>query len=227
MSGLLRMIAFLLAFVAFVAWWVFVAVTSDFNEPGLLAVGALGFVFLAILAGKRSATTRAAALVIAVPLMAVVGVGVRGVARAENTHHEAATRQTLVQIARGLDAFVAKTGRTPDCLFPCMVDRIREAGVDPHVEVRHADGRVRELASIPMKDGWRCRYEYRKTSATGYELRSSGSDRRFGTDDDISVVSASDTLSPPVIPVPTGPFTAPALSALNPLFLSLFFRPEL
>ncbi|MCC6158727.1 MAG: hypothetical protein IT350_11805 [Deltaproteobacteria bacterium] len=227
MSGLLRMIAFLLALVAFVAWWLFVAITTDFNEPGLLAIGTLGFVFLAILAGNRRASIKAATFVIAVPLLVVLGVGVRGVARAENAFHDSVTRQTLDQVARALDAFVAKTGSTPDCLFPCMVDRLREAGIDTHFALRLVDGCAREFESIPMKDGWRCRYEYRKTSATGYELRSSGGDRRFETDDDIAVVSASGSTFSPVIPDPTGPFAAPGLSALNPVFIKLFFRPDL
>ncbi|MCL4235005.1 MAG: hypothetical protein KJ042_10840 [Deltaproteobacteria bacterium] len=227
MSGLLRMIAFLLAFFAFVAWWGFVAVTTDFNEPGLLAIGALGFAFLAILAAKCRATIKLVALTVAVPCVVVLGLGVRGVARAENAFHDAVTRQTLDRAARALDAFVAKTGSTPDCLFPCMVDRLREAEIDSRVELRFADGRVREIEKIPMKDGWRCRYEYRKTSETGYELRSSGGDRRFETDDDIAVVSASGSAFSPVIPAPTGPFAAPGLSALNPVFIKLFFRPDL
>ncbi len=225
MSGLLRMIAFLLAFFAFVAWWAFVAASSDFNEPGLLVIGGLGFAFLAILAAKLRVAAKLTATAIFVPIVVVCGLGVRGVARAENAFQEAVTRRTLDQVARALDAFVATTGSTPDCLFPCMVDRLREAGIDTRITLRFADGRVRELVSIPMKDGWRCRYEYRKTSVTGYELRSSGADRRFETDDDIAIASAVDDAG--AIPLPRGPFSAPGVSALNPGFLRLFFRPEL
>lgn len=224
MRDFLRTIAYALIAVIDGAWVVHVADRCDYNEPALLLLGAVGLLAMACIRWEGQVAFRAAGIVFAAVFAFGIGDAAKRVHVEETVYREAVTKAVTAAVAAKIRKMAIETGSSPDCAYPGIGEVFESRGVDPSIRVER-EGRD-ELAwdVLPTKDAWRARYEYVKTSVTGFLLRSSGADRRFETPDDL--LRFGDDESPPAAvsnprpPYPSGPVV------VNRLALGLFFRFE-
>jgi len=174
------------------AWFVWAAVVSDFDELGLFLLGFLGLVFLLVLKwDTRLFWLRLFAAVLLLFSILATGRGLflRGVE--VNAFREAVARTTLVEVGRMVKLYSEKEGDLPDYPFSSMAKELEERGYFHGITIRvEWEGEPVAFSGIPLKDGWNCRYFFKKLSRSGFVLRSSGADRRFDTLDDITVSSS-------------------------------------
>jgi hypothetical protein len=188
----IRATGFVLAILALSAWLLRTAILADFNELGLLLVGGLSFAFLlAIRWDTKRLAVKIAVVVSLLPMIFLSGLGVQAYGKYLMRYRDAEARTILANVAHRLQDFRERKGAIPDCPYACMVEELNEGGSPAEILLPCMTGQAPvRMAKIPTKDGWNCRYFYRKLADDSFILRSSGPDRRFGTDDDITLMSS-------------------------------------
>jgi hypothetical protein len=189
---ILRILGIAVAAVACVSWTIYATIAGDFNEAGLLLLGFLSFAFLLALRWKaKFLLWRLMAVIVAAALLLISGLGLIAFGRFEAACNTAISRTALIEVADALLGYSKSGGDLPDCAWPCMAETVMKAGAFAGIDVFDEEGKAaRHFDKIPAKDGWGCRYRYRKISGDSFILESSGADRRFGTADDIIVTSS-------------------------------------
>jgi hypothetical protein len=175
---------------AALGWFGWIAYRVSFEDGFVFLAGVLCVALLLANFSRFRPVVRWSAVAV---LVAANAVG--GFAFVEGSLMQQAARADLVRgilnhAGRIVTRYHKDTGKLPDCSWKCVSEELEKAGYwEP--EVPYLEGKkstVKHLAHIPPRDPWGCRYVYALLPGkAGFELSSSGPDRRFGTNDDIIV----------------------------------------
>jgi hypothetical protein len=192
-----------LVFLAVLAAWVLaMASLNDFYEKVALPLGALWLLIALSLAWRTD--RRAIKYVVVGALTALtVGFGVTSL-------RDIATRQaakgvvavnTMVQTQRALAAWTQLEGEPPAGDWDTVRPLLNDSGLVAPLTLTYGDGQTITYKKLPRKDEWGCLFGYTKTGPNGFELRTTGPDRRWKTADDLVRTDRSAPLPTP-LPIP-------------------------
>jgi hypothetical protein len=189
MNRVLQVAAVVAPLAAMALWTVWVFAVTDFNEAPALAGGGLWCVAACAL-GWQAKRRLFPWLIVGACGAATLAVGwqARRAAVPQQAARRADTIAALQTVAQALRDYRALRGTLPDGPWPAMAAALQSAGVWRDVAASAAPGgRPAPPDRVPLKDEWGCAYDYAKTAAGGFILKSSGPDRRWDTPDDIVV----------------------------------------
>lgn len=196
-----------LAVGAALAYLVYVAVASDYNEGGILVCGMLTGVFaLTVLWETRWQKVKWLLVATLAASIAASGFLFVRVGQYQSSANRIVAKHMLVSVGRALERYHVEQGALPDCPWKCMSRRLAEQGYWKTVSIPFENTKeTMEFSAIPMKDGWGCRYLYENLGPGRFLLKSSGADRRFYTPDDLIYLSGQ----APAVPLPPVPVFPP------------------
>jgi hypothetical protein len=183
-----------------------VSILSDYNSIGTLLMGCC-VVALAIVVtwNTKRAGIRALLMVMTLAAMFLLGSLFIRAGAYQNQVNRITARAMLGSVGGALESYFVTGSRLPDCKWTCMADAIENAGFwDGLTLTYEGTDQSATHTNIPMKDGWGCRYLFENLGSGSFVLKSSGRDRRFGTEDDLLYVSGT-TQEAPDLTLPVWP----------------------
>ena len=203
-QSLILRLRILLALAA-LGWFCWVAYRTGFEEGFVFLAGVLCVALLLTNFARFAPALRWGLVVVLIGANVVAGLFFIGGSRLVQESRSAYVRALLEQTGQTLLRFHEKSGGLPAGSWKNMAQDVEKnqfwVGDIRWTEQGRADAKY--VQHIPLRDPWGCQFVYRRLPGEeGFELSSSGPDRRFGTQDDIVVTIGKAPFGTPAEPQP-------------------------